>query len=106
MIATPKNNDYVGAAPGTDHIKEPIIRNHMSKQKREKNHLIDLFIILKPEIKDSKNMLSQPELHKVHDGHVIGFITLTLNESSFRRSADIGIVIHHEARKTTFVRRQ
>jgi RimJ/RimL family protein N-acetyltransferase len=105
ILITPENHSYPGAEPGLANISDSILQNHVSKKHREKERVINLFIILKPELDVFLKMPFERVQHIVNGGHVIGFITLTLDQHPYNPSdcgAYIGIIIRHEARGRHF----
>ena len=67
--------------------------------------VIDLFIILKPGLEDSLKLPFERVRHIVNGGHVIGIVTLVLDQHPHDPSdcgAYTGIIIHHEARGHRF----
>jgi RimJ/RimL family protein N-acetyltransferase len=105
ILTTPENLNYPGADPGLANIPDSVLQTHVSKEHGKTKHTVNLFIILKPGLEDSMNMPFERVPHMVNGGHVIGFMTLTLDQHPHDPSdcgAYIGIIIHHEARGQYF----
>ncbi|KAE9372655.1 hypothetical protein N431DRAFT_339621 [Stipitochalara longipes BDJ] len=101
ILLTPKNHSFPGARPGLADISDSDLHGQVSKKYRETEHVINLFIILKPGLEVSMEMPFERVPHMVNGGHAIGFMHLSLDQHPHDPSdcgAYIGIIIHYEAR--------
>jgi RimJ/RimL family protein N-acetyltransferase len=103
ILTTRENHSYAGAEPGLDNISSKDLQTFLSKDHREKERIINLFIILKAELDVKLKLKFDRVPHMVNGGHVIGYISLTLDYCPIHDSgAYIGIIIDHQARKHHF----
>ncbi|KAH8746567.1 hypothetical protein BGZ57DRAFT_862204 [Hyaloscypha finlandica] len=105
ILTTPENNSFPGAESGMATFPDMFLRIHLSKERREIKHEVTLFIILKPLLEESLKIPFEKVHHIVNGGHVIGVMTLVIDQNPHNPSdcgAFIGIIIHHEARRHSF----